>query len=647
MTAANSATAHDALRAALALQQRGEFAEAEIAYRKLLDRFGPNPDAEHMLALTLHAAGRSDESLPWFEQAGKTRGGATLWNNHSAVLLALGRAREAADLARRAATAEPGHAGAWLNLGLALDIEGHFDEAMTALTRAVELSPGNFAARRAIARSRLNRGDANGAIATLLTIPEGSDASTDLIRAEAMIALGKSKAALDIYDCVAANNPENRTATVESAQLRIARGESDAGLRILRNWLDAHPGDNAVASTYFVACNYSEAMTSAAVREEHRRFPLVCRESPTSPDRIRRTAASGSLRIGWIKDGFGADLSAIFLEDVMRAFPQVAPDVEHVLYAVGGNRRASPRGAEWSAAQRDVSGLSDRRLIDRVIDDGIDVLVDMMGRTTGNRACVFAARAAPVQVGWLDAFYTSGIATMDYLVTDRWLSPPGAEKDFAERLLRLPHGRLAYHPPPAAATDVEAAGQRRFVSFNRFSKLNDGVIDVWASILRRLPDWTLLLKARGCDDDLVAHFRSKFAEAGIDPDRIEIEGEGTYAQAMSAYDRGSIALDPFPFSGCSTTCDALWMGLPVVTWPRETMASRQTAAWLEMAGKSEWIAGDAASYVDIAIELARDEAARRQWRAEARAILRPAIADSERFAREFIEAVRAVERAPR
>jgi protein O-GlcNAc transferase len=598
MTSANPTTANDALRAALALQQRGDFVAAETAYRGLLDRFGPNPDAEHMLALTLHAAGRSDEALPWFERAEKARTGATLWNNYAAALLAVGRAREAADRAQRATIADPRHAGAWLNLGLALDAEGDFDAAIIALNRAVEFATDDATAQRA-----------------------NHERSVTLASQE-------------------------RRTVVDSAQRLIERGDSDAGLSILREWLDAHPDDNAVASTYLFACNYSETMTPDAVLVEHRRFPLVCKELPTSAERTRRASLSNPLRIGWIKDGFGADLSAIFLEAVMRAFPRIAPDVEHVLYAVGGNRHASQRRAKWSTAQHDVSHFSDSRLLERIIDDRIDVLVDMMGRTTGNRACIFAARAAPVQVGWLDAFYTSGLETMDFLVTDSWLSPPGAEKDFTERLLRIPHGRLAYQPPPIEGIDIEAARQRRFVSLNRFSKLNDGVIDVWASILRKLPDWALLLKARGCDDDLVAHFRARFARMGIDPARIEIEGEGTYAQAMAAYDRASIALDPFPFSGCSTTCDALWMGLPVVTWPREAMASRQTAAWLEMAGKSEWIAKDAASYIDIAVALAGDEPERRAWRADAHDVLRPAITDSERFAREFIDAIRAVAITP-
>ncbi|MEP6484467.1 MAG: hypothetical protein ABJB01_08450 [Rudaea sp.] len=188
----------------------------------------------------------------------------------------------------------------------------------------------------------------------------------------------------------------------------------------------------------------------------------------------------------------------------------------------------------------------------------------------------------------------------------------------------------------------DAAKLKRFVSLNRFSKLNDGVIDVWTSILRALPEWSLLLKARGYDDDLAARFRTRFAAAGIAPARIDIEDGGTYAEAMATYDRASIALDPFPFSGCSTTCDALWMGLPVMTWPRQTIASRQTAAWLEMAGKPEWIAQDADSYVALAVQLAHDEQARLDWRRHARDALRPTICDAPRLARELADSIRAV-----
>ena len=455
------------------------------------------------------------------------------------------------------------------------------------------------------------------------------------LQAQIAIAVGASDRAIALYERVAGIDPGNRQACVERAQLLVDRGEADAALDLLQGWLDEHPYDNAVADTYFF-CGLYSGMKPQAVLAKHRRYPLSCKPIASWPRSV-----SARLRVRWIKDGFGADLSAIFLDDVVRTLPAVAPDIEHVFYAVGGIHRVAPIGSGWSTPQEDVRHLSDESVMQHIADDRVDILIDLMGRSRGNRACMVAARAAPVQIAWLDAFYPTGIAAMDYLISDPWLSPTGSDSDFTERLIRLPHGRLAYHPPTVPAPTVEAPHRRRFVSLNRFSKINPRVIEVRSAILERLPSWTLLIKARGYDADIAAHFRARFALAGIDPQRIEIEDGGTYAQAMATYDRASVALDPFPFSGCATTCDALWMGLPLVTWPGKTMASRQTAAWLAMAGKNDWIAADADTYVAIAVELARNEAMRREWRVNARDILRPTICDAERLARELADALRA------
>jgi len=680
MNTANSDTAPNALRAALELQQRGEFAAAEQAYRELLSRFGPNPDAEHMLALTLHAAGRSEESLTWFERAEQARGGAMVWSNHAAALLAIGRAEQAATLARRAIRADGRHVGAWLNLGLAAEIEGNFAEAIDAFAETLALSPRNGTARRALARCHIATKNADAALATLRSIAEGTDAAADLIRAEALIEMdeldsaeklllrladdenaraqalnlraeiaadrGHGNDALDILREVLINEPENRRAIVKAALLRIARGESETGLRMLRAWLDRHPDDNAAAGSYLVACNYSERFDPTAMLAEHRSLRPAPLHAPSWPTGYTPSSEK-PLRVGWVSTAFSVGPMEIFFADVLRAFPRVAPDVHNILYAIGGESTSAPASATWATNHRDVSKLSNAQIVAAIRADGVDVLVDMVGRAVGNRIAVFGARAAPVQIGWLDVFYPSGLDTMDYLVTDSWLSPHGADANFSERLLRLANGRLAYSPPPVAPADIESARIKRFISLNRFSKSNEGVIDVWASILRALPDWSLLLKAQGRDDDLAARFHALFAGADVDPSRVVIEGGGSYADAMESYGRASIALDPFPFSGCSTTCDALWMGLPVITWPRETIASRQTAAWLEMAGKPEWIAQDADSYVAIATRLAGDEAARLQWRKHARDTLRPSICNAERLARELGESIRAIARPRR
>ncbi len=190
---------------------------------------------------------------------------------------------------------------------------------------------------------------------------------------------------------------------------------------------------------------------------------------------------------------------------------------------------------------------------------------------------------------------------------------------------------------------LEGLQSKRLVSLNRFGKLNDSVLAAWAAILRELPEWNLLLKGQGGHDTGVADvLRTRFQSHGIAGERIEIAGAGPYAEAMETYQDAAVALDPFPFSGCSTSCDALWMGLPVITWPRDTMASRQTAALLQSAGRAEWIANDAADYVARAVKIAHDEATRREWRMTSRDIVRPAFCDPQRFAQELLGALRGV-----
>jgi protein O-GlcNAc transferase len=183
-------------------------------------------------------------------------------------------------------------------------------------------------------------------------------------------------------------------------------------------------------------------------------------------------------------------------------------------------------------------------------------------------------------------------------------------------------------------------GARRFISLNHFAKLNDVVIAVWAEILRALPDWTLHLKSRGGDDAAVsARLRGRFAQQGVAPGRIECSGYAPVAEALDAYRDAAIALDPFPFSGGANSYDALWMGLPLVTWPRTTLISRQGATMLHALGQDEWIAGDAKSYVAIACGLAADPAARARWSAMAAADVNERLSDAALFAADLIAAL--------
>ena len=264
----------------------------------------------------------------------------------------------------------------------------------------------------------------------------------------------------------------------------------------------------------------------------------------------------------------------------------------------------------------------------------LDVLVDLAGHATANRMPVLARRVAPLQLCWLDWFDTTGVAAIDAWVSDPWLTPEGSAQRYSERLVRLASGRFCYSPPDCAPSPTRLGeGDPVFASFNRLAKLNDGVLDAWTAILRAVPNARLALRARHLGEAQTrAHVAARFAARGIAPERLDLGGHLAYAELLEAYRSVDIALDPFPFSGCTTTCDALWMGVPVLTAPGRQPASRSAASILTTAGLDEWIAPDAAQYVSRAVSFGGQSARLAELRATLRARLRgSALMDEARF----------------
>jgi protein O-GlcNAc transferase len=240
------------------------------------------------------------------------------------------------------------------------------------------------------------------------------------------------------------------------------------------------------------------------------------------------------------------------------------------------------------------------------------VLVDLSGHTAGSRLSVFAHRPAPVQVSWLGYFATTGLSYLDAVLLDDWHAPAGTEDQFVEPIIRLPSGRLCFQPVPWAPAvgplPSLQTGYITFGCFNNMAKLNAGVFDVWAQVLAAVPDSRLVLKWRTLvDEPLCESIREAFASRGIDPARLELRAASFHAGLLKEYADIDIALDPFPFTGGLTSCEALWMGVPVITWPQGRVASRQTFALLSVIGLPELAAHDADDYVRLAQALASDQ----------------------------------------
>jgi predicted O-linked N-acetylglucosamine transferase (SPINDLY family) len=282
-------------------------------------------------------------------------------------------------------------------------------------------------------------------------------------------------------------------------------------------------------------------------------------------------------------------------------------------------------------------GISDEIVCDKIRDDGIDILIDLSGHTLNGRLPLFAWKPSPVQVSWLGYFATTGVAAIDYLIADPWTLPVSQENNFTEKIVRLPETRLCFTPPDA---DVDVSplpaldrGYVTFGCFNNLTKMNDQVVTLWSRVLKAVPNSRLFLMSHQLNAEFVAN--------GIDDNRLVLRGFSPRAEYLAAYGQVDIALDPFPYCGGTTTVEALWMGVPVLTLAGEHFLSRQGVGLLMNSGLAEWVATDYEDYVSRAILHASDLRQLTLLRSGLRKqVLASPIFDSPRFACHFEAALR-------
>ena len=318
------------------------------------------------------------------------------------------------------------------------------------------------------------------------------------------------------------------------------------------------------------------------------------------------------LRVGYVSPDFRHHPVASFIEPVIAAHDRAA--VKVVCYSDARRTdevTAHLRGLadDWV----DATGLDDEALARRVRADGVDVFVDLAGHTQHHRLLAFARRPAPVQVSYLGYAATTGLRAIDYRITDGWADPEGTtEQLHSEQLVRLPGGFLCYRPPayapPVPGRPRTEPGAVVFGSFNKASKLTTEVTTLWARILRELPASRLVLKSVSFGDEATRHdFHARFAGDGVAPERVTLlPPVALPSEHLALYEQVDVALDPFPYHGATSTCEALWMGAPVVTRAGRAHAGRVGVSLLHAVGLEALVADTPDAYVATAVALARD-----------------------------------------
>lgn len=593
------------------LMARGRTEDAVAAFLRAVELRPADAILLNEYGNALAAAGRAEQAVEALRKAVKQRDDLPeIHNNLGNALRACGRSSEAAGCYKQALKLRPLYPEALNNLGVLMQEQGNVDTAIDAFRQALALAPDN-----ALVHTHLG-----AAYAAKGALTEAVTAHREALRIDPELAAAHNNLGIALKD---------------QGLLGEAR---DAYARALE-----HDAENAEVHSNLLMClSYDPAMDGPALLERHRGW-AARHETPGSAEFDRAFDPERVIRIGYVSPDLWTHSVAYFVEPVLehhdhkRFHVTCYADVER---ADATTERLREHVDRW----HDTASLPDGELFEMIRSDGIDILVDLAGHTGGNRLAVFGRRAAPLQVSWIGYPATTGLTQMDYRVSDPWADPPGATDTWhSEKLLRLPEGFLCYGPPQDAPLPASGRGDRplTFGSFNNLSKVSDAVIELWSALLLECREARLLLKSRQLADDSVRkRIVSAFQLNGIEEERLDLRGRlAAREHHLALYDEVDVALDTFPYNGTATTCEALWMGVPVITLAGQLHAGRVGASLLHQLDLTDWIAQSPEEYVSLVLSVAAQPPERRilrEW------VAASGLTDAAGFTGRFEDALRGI-----
>jgi predicted O-linked N-acetylglucosamine transferase (SPINDLY family) len=526
------------------------------------------------------------------------------WAALGAALLAGKQPAAAIGPLRRAVELRPHDGAAWSQLGDALRLLGRLEEARSCYEEATAHDPQSSAAWYGLGRVYLERDRPAGAAAAFERCSTADPAALHE-HGKALFQLGCVERAMPLLRRAATATPDDMKAQALENLAIIAPGSPD--------------DDNR------------------SVLETRRRWAQRLAARPPRPARHR----NGPLRIGYVSCFFHRPnwmkpvWALINRHDRERVEVHLFSDAP--AERVQGGYRPDPRDRF-----HDISGQPNEAAADAIATADVDVLVDLNGYSAVRRLGLYPLRPAPLVIGWFNSYATSGLDCFDYLIGDEHVIPPAEEPYYVERIVRVPSSYLTFevdHPAPdVAMAPILAAGRMTIGCLASQYKITDQVVRTWAEILRRCPETRLLIRnATLGPAETRDHLAGRFAGCGIGRDRLLLEGPAGHFDFLGTYDRVDFAVDPFPYSGGTTTMEALWQGVPVVTFDGDRWASRTSVSLLRAAGLGEFVAGSLQEYVELCVRLssAADTPDRLQaFRAGIRERLRASpVCDAATFAR--------------
>jgi predicted O-linked N-acetylglucosamine transferase (SPINDLY family) len=645
----------EALQKVNELYQANQFAQAAALCQQILQRDAANHMAWYLLGAALLRVGENAKAEEALGRAVQLASAVPVYQSaYGTALVARHKYAQAAQAFRKAIVDSPQLASAHRGLGRALmqlgepelaensleksleygssraetlaDIaivkrrQGKLPAALVLARESVALAPEYAWGRNVLGLIQSDSGDQEAAIAefekALALRPNLSEAFSNLARS--YYATGQYAKAIAVLRSGIEKAPNDPAAWANLGKVLMDVGPIDKAIPVLRRAHELDPGATMAHSNLLHSLNYMPQVSAQTVADEHRRWGTLHGQNVRPDPPPRRQIAPGTpLRVGYLTPDLWKHPVTFFFEPLLRnhdpkaVLAFVYSDTQRPDEITEKFRHIAPR---W----RDSAGRSNSAVERMIRSDEIDILVDLAGHTENNRLQLFLSKPAPLQVSYLGYPNTTGLLTMDYRLTDSWADAPGSEAFYTEKLVRLPRCFLCYTPPEHAAAPVRT-GDAETITFgclNRVAKITDEAIGLWAKILQATPGSRLLFKDKPLVDRKVCEvFLGRLAAQGIPGERVKLEWpKMQHAEHLSLYNSIDVALDTFPYNGTTTTCEALWMGVPVVTLVGQTHASRVSFSLLNCIGHAELAAQSPEEYVRLAVELAADRAVREKLR---------------------------------
>lgn len=525
------------------------------------------------------------------------------------------------------------------------------DNATTHAESALKIESNNIEALNICARIELYKNNTQKAL-SYLKKSENEDPEnkkTILLLLHTLLKLKNFDEILLKYNYKNIDNWSNSATLNNYAQCLLEIGKIDEAIDIFEKSIRKNPEYYVPYANRIVAMHYSIKHSPSDILEACFNFQKkIGPKGKIDRAKSKSLRKDKKLRIGMISGGFCSHpVGSMITNGLSYTLPE---EIEFFLYSTGTKidhitEKLKKKSTKWVQ----VENLSDKFLNKIIREDDIDILFDLSGFNDNSRITTIMMKPAPIIVKWVGGLISStGLEAVDYLLSDRIQTPIGSDDLYTEKLIRLPDDYICYEPPlyspPVEESPWKKNNHITFGCFNNASKINDITLENWAKILNSVPNSKIFLKSHGFNSSILCEYvLSFFNERQIDKSRVRLEGPSPHVQLLQLYNEVDIALDPWPYSGGLTTCEALIMGVPVITYPGSTFAGRHSATHLVNAGLPELIADDWNHYQRLAINLANDLDNLSTIRQNLRFIvLQSNLCNAPRFSRSFSNAMRAI-----